>query len=231
MPLVSIENITSDVRLATWKATESATDLYARYPMLTPLRPVFSQLYKSESRHKEALIEHILLFLLYNRPTVSDTKAELALHTATIENQQEAILLNHHDDGSPYLSNGHYISISHTKELVTVIVSTHHAVAIDVEYQSDRVARIAPKLLRPDETASSILHLLLHWCAKETLYKLLSAQHLGLNQMRIQAITGNNTEGQIEIENLVQQQVFTLCYKIKLPYIMAYAIVSPHAIK
>lgn len=79
--------------------------------------------------------------------------------------------------GKPYLS-GHQLelSITHSRELVGVIVDEAQNVGIDLQKIVAKIERIAHKFMRPTETkslrkATKIEHLHIYWCAKEALYK------------------------------------------------------------
>lgn len=80
-------------------------------------------------------------------------------------------------NGKPYLDDGSYvISISHTKGYAAVILSKEGRTGIDIEYISEKVKRVRSKFLSKKECiedSNEIIHLLLHWCAKETMYKAL----------------------------------------------------------
>lgn len=82
------------------------------------------------------------------------------------------------EHGKPHLLNSDLaISISHTKSYVGILLGKNHSVALDMEYLSDRVERIASRFLSEKELNSignenRILHLYQHWCAKECLIKL-----------------------------------------------------------
>lgn len=86
--------------------------------------------------------------------------------------------------GKPYLDdNSFYISISHTKDYVAVILDKQNEVAIDIEKISDKVKRVRPKFVSDNEYIDSdneLIHLLLHWSAKETMYKILGIQGIDL---------------------------------------------------
>lgn len=89
----------------------------------------------------------------------------------------------YHPTGRPYLVDGSGgISFSHTQGYVAVAYSPYEDVAIDIERFGDRVKRVAHKFIRPDEEISisraddDITGYLLHWCAKETLYKLIDKE-------------------------------------------------------
>jgi 4'-phosphopantetheinyl transferase EntD len=78
----------------------------------------------------------------------------------------------------PYLHNNEYnISISHSKNLTSILLSKKKRVGLDLEFMSTKILRIADKFLRDEELANinkdqELYHLYLHWCAKEALYKI-----------------------------------------------------------
>lgn len=103
--------------------------------------------------------------------------------------------VDYHPSGSPFLTgDSRHISISHTKGYAAVIVSTERT-GIDIERYSDRVARVAPRFMHSDEQAlpylgTDVWSLLLHWSAKETLYKFLDTEGTDLKEhLRISPFT------------------------------------------
>lgn len=75
---------------------------------------------------------------------------------------------------SPYL----HISISHTRGYVAVYLHTTHAVGIDIEQINPRIEQLAPRFMAATELANvdeqqRVNHLLLHWSAKESVFKAL----------------------------------------------------------
>ena len=88
-------------------------------------------------------------------------------------------LVEHNEDGKPMIE-GYHISISHTLGYVAVILSRDYEVGVDIEYVSDRVNRISSRFLRDDEVFPGTTDKLIAWCAKETMYKLFSSEHLAL---------------------------------------------------
>lgn len=110
-----------------------------------------------------------------------EQEAERAL---LAEMQGGEVVLTHNADGKPMV-DGYNISISHTRGILAIMLSRGYSVGVDVEYMSDRVTKIASRFLRPDEQPSTTLDLLLHWCAKEAMFKLRSERHLTYEQMRV----------------------------------------------
>lgn len=94
--------------------------------------------------------------------------------------------------GKPYLSDqSYFISISHTKGYVAVILSQVSTVGIDIEYYSQRVHKVSGRFIRSDEKVFSYRGddtwgLLLHWSAKEAIYKCLEEVDADLCNLRIE---------------------------------------------
>lgn len=94
---------------------------------------------------------------------------------ALLNNEEKTI--GYSANGKPYLIDGSYvISISHTRGYAAVVLAKQGRVGIDIEYISEKVKRVRSKFIsdreyidEPNET----IHLLLHWSAKETMYKAL----------------------------------------------------------
>ncbi len=64
-----------------------------------------------------------------------------------------------------------YISISHSRELAAVALSTNLPIGIDIEKPQERLSRIAHKFLAPGEQGGDLDHLLKLWTAKEAVFK------------------------------------------------------------
>ena len=86
--------------------------------------------------------------------------------------------------GKPYLADySYFISISHTKGYAAVLLQNRPAAGIDIEYHSGRVSKIRSRFMNPEEEAGidkehETEHLLLHWCAKETLFKMIGQEEV-----------------------------------------------------
>lgn len=88
----------------------------------------------------------------------------------------------HEDSGKPFLEGDpRRITISHTKGYVAVGIHGEAVPGMDIEQVGEKVRRVASRFIRADEMPGreqmtgeeSLFQLLLHWSAKETLYKLL----------------------------------------------------------
>jgi siderophore (surfactin) biosynthesis regulatory protein len=93
-------------------------------------------------------------------------------------------ILQHNEDGKPIMG-GYNISITHTIGFVAVILSREYEVGIDIEFVSSRVKRVQSRFLRDDEIMADVTDMLITWCAKETMYKLCSSEHLALKDILV----------------------------------------------
>lgn len=125
-----------------------------------------------------------LLSMLSDKSFSDDISSDKRLREQTAVRVLLKNLLNNEEksisysaNGKPHLSDGSYaISISHTKGYAAVILSKEGRVGIDIEYFSEKVKRVRSKFISKKEyidQSKETIHLLLHWCAKETMYKAL----------------------------------------------------------
>ncbi len=200
MPLLSVRSINAETCLGIWKVTETEQWFVQNISFSESLKATLSN-YKSESRRIEVLATYALLQTLTND------------NTATI---------THNSSGKPFSSHG-FISISHTKGYVALILSTNKQVSVDVEYISNRVEKIRHKFLREDETPNSLPTLLLHWTAKETLYKYDSECDLSFSEMRVLPF-GLQNKGIFYIENLKLHTKHPVYYETNDHFIITYMV-------
>lgn len=124
-------------------------------------------------------------------------------------------VIEHNEDGKPVIADYH-VSISHTVGYVAVALSRDYEVGIDIEYVSERVRRIAPRFLRHDEMFTETIHFLIAWCAKETMYKLFSSEHLALHDMKVDPFSRSVT-------NLKQDLTIKFECEQTAKYVLTYA--------
>ena len=152
-------------------------------------------------------------------------------------------IIDHEDSGRPILRQSDMeIGISHTKNYASIILSKRNRVAVDIEYISDRICKIEDKFMRADERDySQTLYgkinvssdtrinkaciLLLFWCAKETMYKYYSDEHLALQDIKIEQITSNGIDnGNIICQNTLSGETKTLEYKVNDSTVLTYLV-------
>ena len=78
--------------------------------------------------------------------------------------------------GKPFLAGSEmHISLSHSYPYVAAILHRYKNVGIDLEQPKQKMLRIGPRVLAPDERADAghdIVKHCIYWCAKETLIKI-----------------------------------------------------------
>lgn len=106
----------------------------------------------------------------------------LATRVLLYELTGKDVSILYHDDGSPYLSDDSCnISISHSNDYVAVLLSSTLKVGVDIEGISERIFKIRERFVNEEEfidTDNELIHLLLHWSGKETLFKLMKKREV-----------------------------------------------------
>jgi 4'-phosphopantetheinyl transferase EntD len=120
----------------------------------------------------------------------------------------------------PFLSDNSYnISISHSNNLTSILLSKNHRVGIDLEYMSHRISNIAFKFINNKEIITSDIslkkyHLYLHWCAKEALYKICDKQDINFKENLTIIPFELEDKGEIRgiVENMHGTEEFLMSY-------------------
>lgn len=199
MPLISVENLDADVQLGLWRMDETdfSSDILSGNP---PLR---SAVLSCASRKRRAEI----------------TAVHSLLHAMTSD---RSLFIGHTPEGRPFITGSDMlVSVSHTDGYAALMLSHEKNVAVDIEYVSDRVERIAGRFMRDDETATCTLSRLIHWCVKETVYKYFSGQNLGYHDIRLHAFRLSK-EGSVIADNLRDSTESAVAYRVRDGYVLTY---------
>ena len=209
MALISIEEVCEGVRLGLWRMDEEPEELLAHFPFLRRLECP----YKHSGRRKEFYSVRALLLAMSGDPSLR---------------------IDHQESGRPVIvgdckspgkdgtdGTGWQVSISHTKGYAALMLSCDKAVGVDIEYRSDRVAKIASHYIRPDEKAETTEQMLVLWCAKETLYKLHSDDRLEYFEMRASMPPHGDT---LMLENMKRGQQVKVHVTSAPDYVLTWAV-------
>lgn len=191
-----------------WKIEETSGELLERLSRKEAYLPYLSTL-RTEHRQQEWLAARVLLKELIG----------------------EELLIDYRNNGAPYLPESSlHISISHTRAYAAVLLQESPAAGIDIEYFSDRVLKIRNRFLSPSENAAidpayEVEHLLVHWCAKEALFKMIGRQgvdfisHLHISPFEYEP------SGRIEVyETYGSQPVFyRLAYQVHPDFVWVWS--------
>jgi len=183
-----------------------------------------------------------LLDLLHNKKTYSTDltkfttdkrKKEWLAARILVENicgKNKIIAYN--EKGKPYLTDqSFHISISHTSNFVAVIAHPTREVSIDIEQISDRVCKLKERFLHKDElshidSAQETIHLLLHWGAKEVLFKMMNEENVDFTEhLRIFPFTPETNGIFLGKEmRTKQQENYTFAYCIKDSFVLVWSV-------
>lgn len=156
------EYISGQTLLGVWKITESKDDLLSFLDDHEHLDEILN--IKSQTRILEMLAVRVLL-----KELLGEEKKIYYLPS-----------------GKPLLEDHSYhISISHTKGYVTVALNKSSLVGLDIEYISDKILRVKDRVISVGEYIDSeneVLHLLLHWSAKEAMFKFLDTESVDFRE-------------------------------------------------
>lgn len=136
--------------------------------------------------------------------------------------------------GKPYLADGSYaLSISHTKGYAAVVLGEPDSeVGIDIEQYGERVRKVAHKFMRPDEQAlayegNEAWSLLLHWSAKETMFKCLNASEVDFKEHLQVFPFIPRREGTFDAceYRTDRRQMFHISYQITSDFVLTWSVV------
>ena len=210
MAVVNIREVYPGVSLGLWQMDESPEQLFDLYPHLLPYRSSLDDKYKNDGRKLEFLA---IRALMYEMLRVNGASKGLLSHAGDF---------THNGQGKP-LFRGYHVSISHTKGYAALILSKKSEVAVDIEYMSDRVERIASKFLRKDERADSLDSKLVHWCAKETVFKLFSEENLLFEEMRVKPFD-TMSDWACDVENLKSGKTARVDIELAMDFVLTYSM-------
>lgn len=195
----------SDCLWGIWKIEETVEDLL---------------LYFSHPENYQQAMEHLI---------AEGRRLEwLSVRALLLELCGEEKQIAYRENGMPYLLDGSAnISISHTRGYVAVVVSTDRNVGIDIEQYGEKILRLGSKFMSEKEleyidSENEIYHLLLHWSAKETIFKILGEQGVDFREHLYIEPFGIEKRGTIyahEFKTSAKQK-FTIRYRIDPEFVI-----------
>ena len=202
--------VNEDCRLGLWHIVEDYDTLFRRvYMNDADIRRM--EKFGSEARKVESLSVRALL--------------------QTMTTPDARIVYN--ESRKPFLVGGAYhISISHSNLYTAILLGRNRKVGIDLEYMSHRIDRVARKFIHPEEYVTSDaawqpVHLYIHWCAKEAVYKICDKQDLNFQENIIISPFEVSADGNGWISGRVQHgeevsEHFSLHYEVTDNYVIVY---------
>ena len=139
----------------------------------------------------------------------------------------------HKDEfGKPFLRElTHHISLSHAYPYVAVQLDKNKSVGIDIEQPTEKLLRVAPRVLSMEElenAGSDIRKHCVYWCAKEALYKVYGKRGLHFaEQLLVEPFILEET-GDLNGTITVREEKLNvaLSYEIEPEFVVVYT--NPH---
>jgi 4'-phosphopantetheinyl transferase len=176
MPLL-INRYENSFRLALWKLTETVEFFEEKAHLSSADSKLYNQI-SNETRKKEWLAVRILLNeVLGFWPNIT-----------------------YMETGKPILNNhSRHLSISHSKEMVGILLSTSPYSGIDIEKISRNIDKVLNRFLSNQElkniqNGTNPYRKIIHWCAKEAIFKSVNEPNIDFSsQIEIKKISDNGT--------------------------------------
>ena len=205
-----LQHKTKDIHWAIWKMEESQESLLTLLPAFRRIScEQEMQRFTSERRKMEWLSVRVLLYSM-------------------LQEDKEII---YSSEGKPSLGDhSFFISISHTKGYVAVMLASSVPVGIDIEQYAQRVHKVCDRYVRPDEQVESYQGditwgLLLHWSAKEAVFKRMENADADLRKLRLTHFIPQE-EGTFQVQELVtaQQELYSVGYRICPDFVLTWTL-------
>ena len=233
MALINVREVYPNVFLGLWQTTETVDGFFGTYGFLEPYRQHVETSFKNDGRKKEFLAIHALLhemLAICGKPHGARRSKGLQDQSKGLQDQSKASqglpvadvpMIGHAASGQPLL-RGYHVGVTHTKGYAALMLSKSCDVACDIEHFSDRVERIKSKFLRKDEMADDLDSLLVHWCGKETVYKLFPEDNLQFSQMRVGPFS-TMSDWACEVENMKRGEKVRVDFELTMQFVLTYA--------
>lgn len=233
MALINVREVYPNVFLGLWQTTETVDGFFGTYGFLEPYRQHVETSFKNDGRKKEFLAIHALLhemLAICGKPHGARQSKGLQEQSKGLQDQSKGSqglpvadvpMIGHAASGQPLL-RGYHVGVTHTKGYAALMLSKSCDVACDIEHFSDRVERIKSKFLRKDEKADDLDSLLVHWCGKETVYKLFPEDNLQFSQMRVGPFS-TMSDWACEVENMKRGEKVRVDFELTMQFVLTYA--------
>jgi 4'-phosphopantetheinyl transferase len=206
MPLFETIDVSPTTQILVWKVTESIEELLGKVVLKEKTQLRLNGM-KSEM-HQRAFLS---VRMLIQEIGISDFD------------------LHYDEFGKPYLDDHRYISITHSHNFASIIISDE-TVGIDMELQREKILRIADKFvdcefdyLKPQPLDEYVKKLTVIWGAKEAIFKIRNEKGISFKdhiQIESFTLTENQTQACLLFDDLrkkfevnyLEIENFTLVY-------------------
>lgn len=206
MPLYKTINFNATTQILVWKITESLVQLYNEVILNTTNTIRFNGM-KSE---------------LHQR-------AFLSVRKLLQEKGYTDFDLEYDEFGKPHLKDGNHISISHSHEFSTIIISDQR-VGIDIELQREKTIKIADKFveyefefLNKQNQEEYIKRLTVIWGIKESIFKICNEIGISFkNHIQAKAFEMKDQSGSASLDFQNKKEDFSFHFEEIENFILVY---------
>ncbi len=191
MPLIVFQHILDDHgKLLVWQGKESLDQLRKKYWSAYPNAPIPD--FKLEKREREFLIGRILVHMVL-----------------------PGLELYNLDNGKPVVSGGWHISLSHTRDLVGLVVADA-PIGLDMQAPEEKLLRIATKFCNDKELEwietlpNPVEGALIIWSSKEAVFKVFGESIEFADEMAIRIRTPRQSKFALEYQGDHGHEVFAM---------------------
>ncbi len=165
--------------------------------------------------------------------SVSRQKEWLSTRALLNQSLGYAAQIDYKSNGAPYLSESSQfsLSISHTKGYAAILLQKDRPAGIDIEFKSDRVKKIRSRFMSEEESqninqAYEVDHLLLYWCAKEALFKMIGQQDVDfIRHLHIEPFVFARKGVLTAIESRTEKkEKYQLGFRVEDDYVMTFSL-------
>jgi len=135
-------------------------------------------------------------------------------------------------NGKPHLTDGNYISISHSYTFSAIIISDH-PVGIDIEKQRPKILKIAHKFSTPlphptlSNNLDRIRKLTIVWGAKEAVYKSYAQPGVSfLEHIFVEDFTLNDSQIFAKVSTPVKSEAYDVYFQEFEGFTLVYALAA-----
>lgn len=191
-----------DTLIALWKIEESFEELLAMLENKEYINSILS--IKSSKIKLEKLAVRVLL--------------------KTILDHEQNVVYN--EAGRPFIEGSDMnISISHTNGFAAIALNKYREVGLDIEFRSEKILRVKDRIISVKEyidPTQELIHLLLHWCAKESMFKVMDSEGVDyIDHMHISRFVPKS-EGWFEAQEwrTAECRTFKIFYMIEPEFVL-----------
>jgi 4'-phosphopantetheinyl transferase len=209
MPLVQISNPGTETKILIWKITETFEDLISNLNLSE----------NSENRIQSMKSEqHQKCFLAIRKLLESENYTDNDLF--------------YDQTGKPYLKDKKHISISHSDQFATLVLSNTE-VGVDIEKKYEKIIRIASKFvhhtellyLKEENNIENIQLLTAIWSAKEAVFKIINQKGISFkNHIHVNKIDKDLKKTTAVVQLNEQNLWFAIDFIEIENYVLAFAI-------